>query len=124
MKISDKLDSLKEQDVYSLIMFTLYKVKDVPEYSTLSELVYLLDRNNALKLFEYFGGMTIKIPTLEELEQLVEALLLYQYVDIEGKDYKESLRAINISDTHRSAVACVYKQVKEVLTNYNLGVRQ
>ena len=33
------LEELDKQDIYSLILFTLYKLKDVSEYSVLSELV-------------------------------------------------------------------------------------
>jgi hypothetical protein len=49
----------------------------VPDYMVLSELVYVLDKDNLLKLCEYFGGSTIKIPTIKELESIVYSLLLY-----------------------------------------------
>ena len=60
------LTTLKEPDLYSLSMFTLYKLVDIPEYSSISELSYILDKTNLLKLCEYFGGTTIKIPTLND----------------------------------------------------------
>ena len=44
MKIKTELEKLKSVDIYSLLMFVLFKVKDVKEYSTMSELCYLLDK--------------------------------------------------------------------------------
>ena len=79
MRIKEEVNKLKSQDIYSLMLFALFKLKDVPEYSSLSELVYILDKDSLLKLCEYFGGMTIKIPTIKELESMVYLLLLYQF---------------------------------------------
>ena len=84
MKIKTEIARLKEMDVYSLMLFALYKIKDIPEFSTLSEMAYVLDKDNLLKLCEYFGGLTIKIPTVDELQSIIYALVLYQYVDIDG----------------------------------------
>ena len=52
-------------DIYSIILFIIFKIKKLPEYAALSELVYVLDKDSLLKLCEYFGGTTIKIPTIE-----------------------------------------------------------
>ena len=35
--IRDDLAKLSDNDIYSLILFALYKIKNIPEYSTLSE---------------------------------------------------------------------------------------
>lgn len=59
----------------------------IPEYSSIAELVYILDKDNMLNLCEYFGGQTIKIPTIKELESLVYSLLLFQYTKIDNMDY-------------------------------------
>ena len=61
---------LKYIDVYSLMLFAMFKLRDIPEYASLSEMVYILDKDSLLKLCEYFGGLTIKIPTIEELESI------------------------------------------------------
>ena len=44
--IKSKLDSLHLSDIYSLILFVMYKIQDIPEYAMLSELCYLLDGAN------------------------------------------------------------------------------
>ena len=86
-----ELDNLRTKDIYSLILFALFKLKDLPEYSALSELAYILDKENLLKLCEFFGGMTITIPTMQELESIVYSLVLYQYVNIDGMEYNDAV---------------------------------
>ena len=93
-------------DFYSILLFALYKMNDVPEYSSLSQLAYVLDQDNFLNLCEYFGGQTITIPTIQEMESLIYSLLLYQYIKIDGMDYEEALELIG----HRS---CELRQVKK-----------
>lgn len=117
-RIKQNLDTLKTTDVYSLLMFVLYKLMDIPEYSSLSELVYILDRKNLLKLCEYFGGTTIKIPTIEELQQLTYALLLYQYVDIDRMDYEKAIVLIGHESKDLRQVKISYNKLKQVLQNY------
>ena len=68
-------ENLKSQDIYSLVLFCLYKLKDVPEYSSLSELAFVMDKDNLLNFCEYFGGQTIKVPTIQELKDIMFALL-------------------------------------------------
>lgn len=122
-QIKQNLDLLKSTDVYSLLMFALYKLIDIPEYSSLSELVYILDKNNFLKLCEYFGGTTIKIPTTQELQQLMCALLLYQYVDIDHMDYDKALVLIGNESKDLRQIKINYVKLKEVLQNYEFVTR-
>lgn len=76
-RTNQEILSVKELDIYSLILFALFKLRDIPDYLVLSELVYILDKDSLLKLCEYFGGTTIHIPTIDELESLLYSLLLY-----------------------------------------------
>lgn len=113
-----QIKNLKDTDCYSLILFCLYKLLNIPEYSSLSELVYVLDKQNLLNLCEYFGGQTITIPTIDELETLTYALLLYQYVNVEKKDYAESLELIGQDSKDLRRVKKCYSKLCEVLENY------
>ena len=54
--IKNNLNKLTESDIWSFILFALFKMREIPEYTSLSELVYILDKTTLLKLCEYFGG--------------------------------------------------------------------
>lgn len=118
MRVKEDLAKLNEVDSYSLILFVLYKLREVPEYSAISELAYVLDKSNLLKLCEYFGGLTIKIPTIEELEEIVHSLLLYQYVNIDNMSFEEALKLLGKRTTDIRVVKRNYNKIKEVLEQY------
>lgn len=122
-QIKSSLLRLKERDLYSLSLFCLYKLINVKEYSSLSELAYVLDKNSLLKLCEYFGGQTITIPTINELEDLVYALLLYQWVKIEGKEYRNAIESIAPSVHDLRNVKAIYYKLLEVLDKYTFDLR-
>lgn len=117
-KIVDALNALNKTDIYSLMLFTLYKMKEVPEYSTLSELCYVLDGDNLSKFLSYFGGMTITVPTLSDMRLLVQALLLYQYVNIEEGEFNEALKALADEFTE-DQIKEVYDKIVEVIKDYD-----
>ena len=119
MRIKEELDKLKSVDIYSLLLFALFKIRDIPEYSSLSELAYVLDKTNLLRLCEYFGGLTIKIPTISDLESMVYTLVLYQLVDIDGMDYDEAVKQIGHNSSDLRRVKSDYVRMKSVLDNYD-----
>ena len=124
--IKNNLDKLKEVDVYSLLLFCLYRLttnKENPHYSALSELVYVLDKKNFMRFIEYFGGSTIQVPTVFELKQLTYALLLYQYVDIEHMDYTDAVKIIGHEAENVDAVKQTYKRISEILSQYSFNPR-
>ena len=79
-RISKELETLKKRDIYSLMLFALYKLQDIPEYSSLSELAYILDKDNLFNFLSMYGGMTITIPTVQEMQKMLDALLLYEKI--------------------------------------------
>lgn len=117
--IRDSLNNLSEIDVYSLLLFILYKMGDIPEYSTLSELVFCLDKKSLLNLLSCFGGMTIRIPTKKELSLIINALLLYQEVQMEGKSFKDALEDIEYDDFSLEDLKVAYINVCEIIKKYN-----
>ena len=124
MRIKTELAKLKSIDIYSFMLFALYKIQGIPEYSTISELAYVLDKENLLKLCEYFGGLTIKIPTPDELESIVYALILYQYVDIDKMPFEQAIKIIGHTSDEKRTVKANYLKIKEILNNYELSERQ
>jgi len=119
----DAIKTLQDIDIYSLSMFTLYKLTEIPEYTAIGELPYILDKDNMLKLCQYFGGRSIKIPTVEELYSTMNLLLLYQYVNIEGKSYDEAIQIIGYSSRELRKVKQAYQKLCDVLANYNFKHR-
>lgn len=122
--ISDKISILKDMDTYSLTLFVLYKLTGVAEYSSLSELAYVLDKDNLLNLLEYFGGTTIKIPTVSEFENLVYALLLYEYVNIDHKEYKEACKLLNKGPEDLIDIKATYRKLCNILEKYEFSPRE
>lgn len=112
------LEELSKEDLYSLMLFALYKLKDTKEYSTLSELVYILDKDSLFNLLSFYGGMTITIPTMYDLKKMVYALMLYQQVNIEGNELKSVLRKINTEEVSTQDLKEAYYKVCEAVANY------
>lgn len=123
MKTSIKanLNSLHLSDIYSLMLFIAYKLQDVPEYAVLSEMCYLLDGNNLTRLLTYFAGRTIKIPTEEEFATMANALLLYQYVNIDGNTLVAAqARLGELTPKQRDRVTDLYLQILPLMRQYNI----
>lgn len=117
-KIVEALNSLNKTDVYSLMLFTLYKMQDLPEYSTLSELCYILDGDNLTKFLSYYGGLTIKVPTLKEMRLILQTLLLYQYVNLEEGDFDEALKVV-ADEFSEDEIKKVYNKITEIVKEYD-----
>lgn len=105
-----KLSALTEEDIYSLLLFALFKMKDDPGYSSISELAYLLNGKSLYNLLEFYGGQTLKVPTLKEFNTVVQSLLLYQFVNVEKIEYGQ---AIHLVDT----TYCTEKEIRECYSN-------
>lgn len=121
--IKKTLTTLKDIDIYSLSMFALYKLTDIPEYSAISEIPYILDRENMLKFCQYFGGRTIKVPTVEELHSLMYLLLLYQYVNIDHIPYDDAIKLVGYESKDLRQVKSTYNRLCKVLDKYDIKVR-
>lgn len=116
------LNTLKQVDVYSLILFALYQIKDIPEYSTLSELAYVLDKPNLFSLLDYFGGTTITIPTKRELQTIVNALLLYQTIKLEKLSFSSALSKLGkIDGLQLKEIKTLYGKLCDVLDRYYIN---
>lgn len=123
MTIKEELEKLKTTDLFSLLLFVLYKIRDIDEYSTISELAYVLDKQNLLNLCEYFGGITIRIPTIDELESIINSLLIYQYVNIDGYTYNEAVSKIGFDSYQLRKVKKDYNKIVNILDNYSFPTR-
>lgn len=123
--MKESLDNLHLSDVYSLMLFALYKVQEIPDYAVLSQLCYLLDGSNLNRLLTYFEGQTITFPTKEEMSIMTNALLLYQYVQIDGLTYPEGdAKLEGLKASERKKVLDLYLKLLPVMANYNIDRAQ
>lgn len=120
--INNELNKLKDSDILNLILFALSKLNNTSEYSAISELAYILDKENLFKLCEYFGGLTITIPTIQELEALLNGLLLYKYVNIDNLTLDDALNQLR-ENINLKAVKKCYFELVELLDNYSFTSR-
>ncbi len=121
MSFKENIDNLKQQDIYSFLLFVLYRLTGVNEYSSLSELAYVLDKKNFLNLCEFFGGQTITIPTIEDIENLTYSFLIYQYVNIDGMTFRDALAKLPANVENISNIKSTYKTMCEALKDYNFN---
>ena len=122
MSIKSELNQLTDPDIMSLLFFAIYKLTDSPDASSLSELAYILDKSSLLNLCEYFGGCTITIPKVSDIEELMAGLLMYQYIDVDRLSYEEALERAR-GNHSASTVRSAYQKIKSVLTDYSISHR-
>lgn len=122
--IKNNVENLKQVDFYSIALFSLFKMTNTPEYASLSELCYVLDKDHLLNFCEYFGGQTITVPTVKELESLIYSLLLYQYVKVDGIDYQKALELIGHESCELRQVKKQYKIICDVMSKYTFNARE
>lgn len=81
MKTLDALPLTEELDFHYLLSL-MPPLHDVPEYELLPELFAIVGHERLISLCKYAGGETIRIPTLDELSDAVEALQWFYDIDI------------------------------------------
>lgn len=86
---------LDTNDLYFVALLLLDKLKGTKKYNILAELSYLLDIQSFMNLIFYFEGLTITIPTREELRQSLSMLTLYYNYEILKKSWRECIIAID-----------------------------
>ena len=124
-KIRATLDNMHLSDIYSLMLFVMYKVQDIPEYAVLSELCYLLDSANLTRLLTYFAGKTITIPSQEDFVVLSNALLLYQYVSLDGLSLTEAQSKLKVTSAkQKEQITNLYLQILPIMRQYNIDREQ
>ena len=113
------INDLKEDDLISILLYAIYKMSNDGEYSTLSELIYVLDRNTLYKLCSIFGGVTLKIPTLTELKIFIGALVVYQSMVEEGTSFNTAFNKTNLDISYKKEVFNIYNILTDIISNYN-----
>lgn len=123
--IRKNLNSLHLSDIYSLMLFILFKVQDIPEYAVTSELCYLLDGANMTRLLTYFAGRTVTFPTEAEMTIVTNALLMYQYINIDGETFTAAQNKLeNLTKKEKDRVTELYVQLLPIMKQYNIDRSQ
>ena len=107
---TEKLDITQTSDFYCLLelMMPLYQME---EFAWLPELFSIIGYEKLLLLMKYAGGETIKIPTLDQLNDSLEALSWYYKVYVSHRKYRKS-----IPPEYRELV-CKIKEVFDAQNN-------
>ena len=84
--MGSKLPITEELDFHYLLGL-MPPLKDVPEFAWLPELFSIIGHESLITLCKYAGGEYIRIPTIDELSDSIEAL--QWFYDIHIKKIKE-----------------------------------
>lgn len=123
--IKKNLNSLHLSDIYSLMLFILFKVQEIPEYAVTSELCYLLDGANMTRLLTYFAGKTVTFPTEAEMAVVTSALLMYQYINIDGETFTAAQNKLgDLTKKEKERVTELYVQLLPIMKQYNIDRSQ
>lgn len=122
-EIPINLDNLQKEDLYSVATALLYTLKDTPQYSTMSELFYILDYPNFIKLIKYYGGQEIRVPTHEEINEMLTVLLLYQYREVEELSWDECLKKVNAGPDQSKSLRGKVNALLSLLKSQDVGGR-
>lgn len=113
------LEEMDKKDISSLILFALYKLKDVPEYSIISELPYILDSDSFIRFLNYYGGKTIKVPTVDEFNRIVDSILVYSVKENDGKTIEEACTEMGVALKDKASVMQIVTLLGELLSEYD-----
>lgn len=123
--IKQNLNSLHLSDIYSLMLFILFKVQEIPEYAVTSELCYLLDGANMTRLLTYFAGKTVTFPTEAEMAAVTHALLMYQYINIDGDTFTVAQNKLgDLTNREKDKATELYVQILPIMKQYNIDRSQ
>lgn len=115
------LDKLDIKDNYSLALLLLHQVKDVEEFSHISDLCYILDMDNLLKFLTYFGGTTLKVPTIAKLKSTMRTLILYQSYEIDNNTWEQSLELAGYPREEGRVAERYLTEFKKILKKVKVG---
>ena len=73
------------------------------------------------RLLTYFAGKTVTFPTEEEFAVLSKALLLYQYVSIDGQSLTEAYSKLGeMTAKQKEKVTDLYLKIIPIMKQYNI----
>ena len=111
-------------DSYSLLMFLVYLLSKNEQYKTLSELIFVLDKNSLLQLVKYFGGTTITIPTAEELNNIIRALYFHKLIEQDKVSVDKAYKLCNaVSMKDKDKLTTLYTDIRKLIEKYDIEIK-
>ena len=108
-----------DEGIYTVALGLLYVLKDEEPYRNVSRLAFTLDRKAFDNLIDTMGGMTITIPTREEVNSMLKALIYYQIRYVENKSFQEACRISGASLFEAQRVKKYAKEIKKFIDSVN-----
>lgn len=114
------IKELKQKDTSSLILFAMYVIGRLNDYKTLSDMMLTLGQRQFYELCQKFGGQTITVPTLDDIDKMINVLQLYNLVDVEGVDLPFATMKLQPS----KEVLKDYTRLERTLRRYGAEIAQ
>ena len=115
------LSFLDKKDTYSFLMSAIYASKADDNYQLLSDLIYALDNDSFINFLSLFEGQTITIPSIQELTEMIKALAILAYKDIDKLPLDEV--AVKFGSTKQGILNhCYYRKLKDNISQNKIKV--
>lgn len=119
---------LNEEETFLLSLLLLAQMHDDEKYKNISDLMFLFDNYKGFKNFiKYYGGTTINVPSVVEIKQVLRLLNLFQFVEIDKRDFDKSydkLKLINVGLDRDYCKKQLDKFTDYLLKNGNVTLKQ
>ena len=112
--LTNDLKALNEEDFINEILYLIYKLNGDSKYSTISELIYVLGKDNLFKLCSVFGGCEIKVPTLLELKLFIGAIYVYFVIHNDGGSFEKAFKDLNLDTSMKKVIYNIYSELENV----------
>ena len=115
---------LDKKETYSLMLSAIYAAEADPNYRLLADLMYLLDDEEFKGFLTLFEGQTITIPTLQQLTEMLKALTIYTYRNVQGLSWKDTAQIMGEIDAPSSPYRgnAAYRALIQAIQDHNLNV--
>ena len=90
---------MNNQDLNAFALMVLGVLKDTPEFGVSAYMAYLLNREDFDKMLDVYGGLTVRIPTREEFNKALSAIVYYHSRVIMGHNKSRSLRESHLTSS-------------------------
>ena len=111
-------EDFPEKDINALTLMILSVLRDTPEFRSLAHLAYILTRDDFDKLIDICGGMTLTIPTREEFERSLRAIVYYYYRKVYRYSKVQALDKSGLSLIDLNSVEGDLKQIGKVMKSF------